>query len=122
MTPVPVTLTRYLGYVDNGEFDRAMALFVPDVHFAIVLPTGTMRGDKRSDFVDYLKSRGQVARRHLPYYTAASDNVEFVYGDVVDNGTETIGRFLGAGRLNDEGLIATYQVTFEPYLDLFSRG
>jgi hypothetical protein len=121
MTPTPITLTRYLGHVDNGEFDRAMSLFATDVKFAIVLPTGTVRGDHRSDFVDYLKSRGQVARRHHARYTTSSDGVEFAYGDVVDNDTQTIGHFLSAGRLND-GLITAYQVTFEPHLDLFSRG
>ena len=119
MSPLDATLTRYYDRVDAGEIDAAMALVAPDVTFAIVLPGGAVRGAARSGLVDYLSGRGEVVRRHVPQRVAVGEDVEFVYGAVVEDGTRTTGYFVAAARIDENGLIAAYEVAFDPEHGLF---
>lgn len=118
-SPATATLTRYYECVDAGEFDAAMALVAPDVTFAIVLPGGAVRGEARSGLIDYLSGRGEVIRHHVPQRIAVVEDMEFVYGAVVEDDTTTTGHFLAAVRINEDGLIAAYQVAFDPEHGLF---
>ncbi|QYJ03571.1 hypothetical protein KUV85_14735 [Nocardioides panacisoli] len=113
----PVTLTRYYAHVDADEIDDAMALVAADVHFAILLPGGAVRGHTRQELVDYLNGRGEVVRRHVPFRTATAGDLEFVYGAVMENERVTTGHFLASVRVVD-GLITAYQVAFDPDLAL----
>jgi hypothetical protein len=113
------TLVRYYERVDAGEVDAAMELVAPDVTFSIVLPGGAVRGAGRSGLVDYLSRRGDVVRRHVPQRTSVAEDVEFVYGAVVEDDATTTGHFLAAVRIDDDGLIAAYQVAFDPEHALF---
>jgi hypothetical protein len=118
MSVEDVTLTRYYRHVDAGEIDEAMQLVAPDVRFVILLPGRDVRGDSRQGLVDYLAGRGEVARRHVPLRTAVSDDLEFVYGAVVEDDSTTTGHFLASVHLGDERLITAYQVAFDPELAL----
>lgn len=118
MTPPEVTLTRYYAHVDAGAIDEAMTLVDPHVRFAILLPGAAVRGEERQGLVDYLSGRGEVVRRHVPLRTAVADDLEFVYGAVVEDDATTTGHFLASVRLGADGLITAYQVAFDPELAL----
>jgi SnoaL-like domain len=113
------TLVQYYERVDAGEIDAAMALVSPDVTFAIVLPGRAIRGTDRSGLVDYLSGRGDVVRRHVPQRAAVTEDAEFVYGAVVEDDRTTTGHFLASVRIDADGLIAAYQVAFDPEHALF---
>ena len=121
MNPLPVTLTRYYAHVDADEIDQAMTLVAADVEFAILLPGRAVRGQDRQGLVDYLSGRGEVVRRHVPLRTAVADDLEFVYGAVVEKDSTTTGHFLASARVDGAGLITGYQVAFDPELSLLPR-
>jgi hypothetical protein len=106
------TLSRYYRALDEGRIDDALQLLDPDVRFVMVLPAGTRRGHGRSDMGDYLGGRGVPDRLHVVLRQSRDGDVEFVYGAVTDGGTTT-GRFLSGVRLGADGLIASYEVTFD---------
>ena len=118
MSAAEVTLTRYYALVDAGEIHQAMTLVAPDVRFAILLPGGAVRGQERQGLVDYLAGRGEVVRRHVPLRTAVADDLEFVYGAVVEGDATRTGHFLASVRVDGDGLITAYQVAFDPELAL----
>ena len=105
-------LARYYGALDEGRIDDALAMLDPDVRFVMVLPAGTRRGHGREDMRDYLGNRGVADRAHVVLRQSRDEDVEFVYGRVTDGG-HTTGRFLSGVRLGPDGLIASYQVTFD---------
>ena len=106
------TLARYYRTLDEGRIDEALELLDPDVRFAILLPGGTRRGSSRAEMGSYLSGRGVPDRAHVVLRESRVDDVEFLYGKVTDGGTTT-GRFLSGVRLGPDGLIASYQVTFD---------
>ncbi len=112
------TLVRYYAAVDAGELDTAMSLVSPHVRFAILLPGRDVRGQGRQGLLDYLAGRGDVVRRHVPRRESVSDDLEFVYGAVVEDDMTTTGHFLAAARVGEDGLISGYQVAFDPDLAL----
>ena len=60
----------------------------------------------------YLGGRGVADRAHVVLRQSRDEDVEFLYGKVTDGGTTT-GRFLSGARVGDDGLIASYEVTFD---------
>ena len=106
------TLARYYRAIDEARIDDALAMLDPDVRFTMVLPAGTRRGLGRSEMGGYLAARGVSDRAHVVLRQSQDDDVEFVYGLVAD-GSMTTGRFLSGVRLGPDGLIASYQVTFD---------
>lgn len=106
------TLARYYRAIDEDRIDDALALLDPDVEFTIVLPAGARRGRGRGDMDGYLRGRGVPDRAHVVLRQSRDDDVEFLYGAVTEGGTTT-GRFLSGVRLGADGLIASYQVTFD---------
>ncbi|WP_340539926.1 nuclear transport factor 2 family protein [Nocardioides sp. GXZ039] len=114
----PTTLERYYAAVDADRIDDAMTLVAEDVRFAILLPARAVRGEGRQGLVDYLSGRGDVVRRHVPKRSAVSEDVEFVYGSVVEDEQTVTGHFLASARVGSDGLISAYQVAFDPELGL----
>ncbi|MDT9593259.1 nuclear transport factor 2 family protein [Nocardioides zeae] len=112
-------LTRYYAAVDAGDFSLAAAALAPDVTFAIHLPAGASRGSTSGELIDYLSGRGDVDRAHHPLRTGVDGDLEFVYGEVTQDGATT-GSFLAAVRVRD-GLIDRYQVSFDPELSLLQE-
>jgi hypothetical protein len=106
------TLSRYYRALDVGNIDAALQMLDPDVQFTMVLPAGTRRGKGRAEMGDYLSGRGVPDRAHVVLRESRDDDVEFLYGKVTDGGTTT-GRFLSGVRLGADGLITSYQVTFD---------
>jgi hypothetical protein len=106
------TLSRYYRALDEGRIDAALQMLDPEVRFVMVLPAGTRRGLGRADMGAYLGGRGVPDRRHVVLRQSRDDDVEFVYGRVTDGGTTT-GRFLSGVRVGTNGLIASYEVTFD---------
>ena len=106
------TLARYYRTLDEGRIDEALQLLDPDVQFTMTLPGGTRRGSGRAEMEGYLSGRGVPDRAHVVLRESRVDDVEFLYGKVTDGGTTT-GRFLSGVRLGADGLIASYQVTFD---------
>jgi hypothetical protein len=106
------TLARYYRAIDEDRIDDALAMLDPDVQFVIVLPAGAKRGQGRSDMSAYLGGRGVPNRAHVVVRQSRDNDVEFLYGKVTEGATTT-GRFLSGVRLGADGLIASYQVTFE---------
>ena len=106
------TLSRYYRALDEGRIDDALQLLDPDVRFVMVLPSGTRRGHGRADMGGYLGSRGVSDRAHVMVRQSRDDDVEFFYGRVTDGGVTT-GRFLSGARVGANGLIASYEVTFD---------
>jgi hypothetical protein len=111
------SLSRYYRKIDESRIDEALALLHEKVSFVIVLPTGARRGQGREEMGGYLSARGVPDRRHVLLRETRDDDVEFVYGAVTE-GHETTGRFLAAARLGPDGLITSYQVTFDLEHDL----
>ena len=111
------TLSRYYGTIDEDRIDDALAMLHEEVSFVIVLPTATRRGRGRADMGGYLSGRGVSDRRHVVQRESRDGDVEFVYGKVTE-GAVTTGRFLAAVRIGPDGLIASYQVTFDLEHDL----
>jgi hypothetical protein len=106
------TLSRYYGAIDADRIDDALAMLDPDVRFAMVLPSGVTRGRRRDDMGAYLGGRGVPDRVHHVLRESRDGDVEFLYGKVTDGGTAT-GRFLSGARIGPDGLITSYQVTFD---------
>lgn len=106
------TLARYYRAVDEARIDDALAMLDPDVRFTIVLPAGARRGLGRTEMGAYLGGRGVPDRAHVVLRESRDRDVEFVYGKVTE-GSTTTGRFLSGVRLGADGLIASYQVTFD---------
>jgi len=111
------TLAKYYRAIDDGRLDDALALLDEKARFVIVLPAGARRGRGREDMRAYLSGRGVPDRRHVLLRESRDDDVEFVYGAVTE-GQVTTGRFLAAARLGPDGLITSYQVTFDLEHDL----
>lgn len=110
-------LERYYALVDAGDLGAAVALISPEARFAILLPSGAVRGEGRDGIRAYLDGRGEVARRHVPMRSSVVGDLEFVYGAVLEEETTITGHFLAAARVTD-GLIMGYQVAFDPDLAL----
>lgn len=106
------TLARYYRALDEDRIDDALAMLDPDIRFVIVLPAGVRRGASRSDMGAYISGRGVPDRRHVVLRESSDGDVEFLYGKVTDGGVTT-GRFLSGVRLGADGLIASYEVTFD---------
>lgn len=106
------TLTRYYRTVDQGRVDDALNLLDAQVHFTMVLPTGTRRGHGRAEMGSYLSGRDVPDRAHVVLREARDGDVEFVHGLVTEGGATT-GHFVSAARLGPDGLVASYQVTFD---------
>jgi ketosteroid isomerase-like protein len=113
-----LTLIRYYAAVDRGDMQAAGDLVHPDVSFAVHLPAGARRGSTRAELMGYLSGRGDVVRRHVPLGMSSDGSLEFVYGAVVEDEDRTTGHFLAAVRLNADGLIAAYHVSFDTELAL----
>jgi hypothetical protein len=111
-------LVRYYAAVDAGNLTEALSLVDPAAPFAMTLPGRTNHGVGREGLAAYLTDRGDVDRRHVPKRVSIGDDVEFVHGSVVENGTTTTGHFLGAVSITAEGLIGSYQVVFDPDFSL----
>ena len=106
------TLRRYYRAIDEDRIDDALAMLDLDVSFLMVLPSGARRGQGRDDMAAYLKGRGVPDRVHVTLRESHDGDVEFFYGMVTDGGTAT-GRFLSGAHIGVDGLIASYQVTFD---------
>ena len=115
-----LALLRYYDAVDSGHVEAALALTSPTIAFAIVVPSGAVRGKDHADLAAYLRGRGAVDRRHVPLRTGTDGDVEFVYGAIVEDGTRTTGHFVAAARVDAEGLIASYHVAFDAELALLA--
>lgn len=111
------TLARYYRAIDEGRIDDALDLLDPAVRFVMVLPAGAKRDQGRDAMRAYLGGRGVSNRVHVVLRQTRDDDVEFVYGKVTEGDTTT-GRFLSGVRLGPDGLIASYQVTFDTEHDL----
>jgi hypothetical protein len=111
------TLSRYYRAIDEDRIDDALAMLHEEVAFVIVLPTAARRGRGRTDMGGYLSGRGVPDRRHVLLRESRDGDMEFVYGKVTE-GAVTTGRFLAAVRVGPDGLIASYQVTFDLEHDL----
>lgn len=116
--PDDLRLIQYYADVDAGDLTGAAARLHPQVRFAIHLPDGARRGSTREELIGYLSGRGPVDRAHRPLRASVDGDLELVYGAVVEDGTRTTGHFLAAVRIDDDGLIATYQVSFDAELAL----
>lgn len=114
------TLVTYYSRIDSGDLDAGLELLAPEVSFAIILPGTAVRGQNRAGVREYLEGRGPVDRRHVPTHATRTGELEFVYGAVVEDGTTITGHFLASARIADDGLIAGYQVAFDPELGLAS--
>jgi hypothetical protein len=106
------TLARYYDALDEGRIDDALQMLDPDVRFVMFLPAGVRRGHGRDEMGAYLGNRGVADRAHVVLRQSRDGDVEFVYGRVTDGGATT-GRFLSGVRVGADGLIASYEVTFD---------
>jgi hypothetical protein len=106
------TLGRYYRAIDEDRIDDALELLDPEVRFLMVLPSGARRGHGRADMDGYLRGRGVPDRRHVALRQVEDGDVGFYYGKVTEGGATT-GRFLSGVRLGAEGLIESYEVTFD---------
>jgi hypothetical protein len=106
------TLSKYYRAVDEGRLDDALSMLGELVQFVIALPSGARRGRGRLAMDGYLAGRGVADRAHVLLRESRDDDVEFVYGKVTEGGVTT-GYFLAAARLGPDGLVTSYQVTFD---------
>lgn len=112
------SLGLYYRALDEGRLDDALAALDEKVHFVLTLPAGTRRGVGRAAMEDYLAGRGVADRMHVVLRQSRDGDAEFVYGQVRDDGVTT-GHFLATAQVGPTGLIAGYQVVFEPEQSLF---
>jgi len=111
-------LARYYAEVDKGDFEAAAAMLHPRVQFAVHLPGGARRGDTSEGLIGYLTGRGDVVRRHAPLRMSSDGDLEFMYGAVIEDETRCTGHFLASVRIDPDGLIAAYHVSFDTELTL----
>jgi hypothetical protein len=111
-------LIQYYAAIDRNDFRGAQALLHPNVTFAIHLPAGATRGTTSDELMSYLTGRGDIVRRHVLLRTSRDGDLEFVYGEIVEDETRTTGHFLASVRLDADGLIAAYHVSFDTELAL----
>jgi hypothetical protein len=110
---VPETrLSAYYRAVDDGRLDDALSMLDEKVRFVIALPSGARRSRGRAAMGNYLAGRGVPDRAHMVLREARDDDVEFVYGKVTE-ADATTGYFLAAASLRPDGLVTSYQVTFD---------
>ena len=112
-------LLRYYTAVDAGDLPAALSLVDDNAPIAMTLPSGTNRGVGPEGLRKYLAGRGDIDRRHVPIRVSVGDDVEFIHGSVLENGTTTTGHFLAAVSLTKAGLIGSYQVVFDAEFSLF---
>jgi hypothetical protein len=106
------TLSQYYRAIDEGRLNDALSMLDEKVRFVIALPSGARRGRGRAAMDSYLSGRGVPDRAHVVLRESRDDDVEFVYGKVTETGATT-GYFLAAARLGPDGLVTSYQVTFD---------
>ena len=111
-------LIRYYAAVDRNDLRAAQALLHPNITFAVHLPAGATRGTTSAELIGYLTGRGDVVRRHVPLRMSRDGDVEFVYGAVVEDERRTTGHFIASGRVDAEGVITAYHVSFDTQLAL----
>jgi len=118
MTEQKLTLAAYYAALDRSAFDEALAQVSTAIRFSIVVPTGVIRGEGHDGILGYFGSRGEVDRRHVLLRSTLDDDMEFVYGAIIEDGVRTTGHFLAAAHVDANGLIDAYQVAFDPELGL----
>ena len=111
-------LIRYYAAVDRNYLQGAQALVHPNVTFALHLPAGPTRGTTSEELIGYLTGRGDIVRRHVPLRTSRDGDLEFVYGEIVEDETHTTGHFLASVRVDADGRITAYHVSFDTELAL----
>jgi hypothetical protein len=111
-------LIRYYAAVDRNDLQGAQALLHPDVTFAVHLPAGATRGTRSDELIAYLTGRGDIVRRHVPLRMSRDGDLEFVYGAVVEDESRTTGHFMASVRVDADGLIRAYHVSFDTELAL----
>ena len=129
MSPA-VTVPKYAAYCgcmrSMKKYARSCRLlsldmrapYLSGLRSAILLPGKAVRGTHRDDLRSYLSGRGDVVRRHVPLRESVDGDLEFVYGKVVEDESRTTGYFLASVRIDPDGLIAAYQVSFDTELSL----
>ena len=105
-------LVEYYRRLDGPQPMTGLDLVHPDLEFLIALPGSSSTGDK-SALAGYVEGRGEAGRRrrHVVVRRARDGDVEFVAGEIVQDGVRN-GTFIGVVRLAADG-------TFDRYLSLF---
>jgi hypothetical protein len=115
MTETPF-LHAWFEIMDSDTPERVLDLITDDFEMSIQFSKGEGQsaeflGD-RAGLVAYLEQREKSVLVHHITEGARVGDVEFLYGKVTDGGVTT-GRVLSGVRLGDDGLIASYEVTFD---------
>ena len=84
-----------------------------DVAFVMVLLTGTRRGQGRAERSAYLSGRGVPNRAHVVLRSRAMTRSNFLRQGHRGRATRCLGISCPVVRLGADGLIASYQVTFD---------
>jgi hypothetical protein len=106
-------LPRYYAQLDGPRPADGLGLAAPDMRFLIAMPGRTVEGHSRDDLADYIANRDAAGRNrvHRIRASATHGDVEFHYGEVLEDGRRT-GVLLSAIRTTGDG-------RFDRYLNLF---
>ncbi|MFE5812860.1 nuclear transport factor 2 family protein [Streptomyces sp. NPDC056479] len=115
-----MVLREYMARMDGQDPEKALELLEPGFRFLIALPNGERSGESKDDFAAYIAGRNAVDRVHEIVRSSVDQDLETVYGFVVDGGTTT-GAFLSAAVVSPNGLMARYQSFFTPVFHLVDR-
>lgn len=105
-------LVEYYRRLDGPQPLTGLDLVHPDLEFLIALPGSSSTGG-RGDLAAYVDGRGEAGRRrrHNVLRRARDGDVEFVAGEILQDGARS-GTFVGVVRLAPDG-------AFDRYLSLF---
>ncbi|MET7526098.1 nuclear transport factor 2 family protein [Streptomyces sp. NPDC005248] len=110
-------LPTYMARMDSEDPEQALELVVPDFRFLIALPGREATGRSKDDFAAYIAGRNAVGRVHKILRHSSDDDLETVYGMVIESG-KSVGSFLSAAVVTPEGRMARYQSYFTTTYDL----
>jgi hypothetical protein len=105
-------LREYMAAMDSAEPMTALESLDPDLRFLLALPSGDVIGTSRAEFESYIASRNNpIDRIHHILRHQVDGDTEFAFGIVTELG-ETIGTFLAAAVLTEDGRLSGYQSFF----------
>jgi hypothetical protein len=108
-----VILPQYYAHLDGSQPADGLGLAAPDMRFLIAMPGRMIEGHSRDDLADYIANRDAAGRNrvHEIRVSAVHGNIEFHYGEVLEDGDRK-GVLLSAVRTTPDG-------RFDRYLNLF---
>lgn len=113
-------IANYFARLDGPEPLTGLELVESDIEFLLALPGYEVSGHGLDDLGSYISGRPAVGRKHRVLRASRDDELEMVYGVVVEGPEEKpTGSFASVGVVSPNGKLARYQAFFHPTFSMF---